>query len=67
MFGGVYHAYIRDPNGIMWEIAHNPGWLINDDGTVELGDLHGRHRSRARRRRERSGPIPLPISPPPPE
>ncbi|HWV24733.1 MAG TPA: VOC family protein [Thermomicrobiales bacterium] len=36
-FGGVYHAYISDPNGVVWEIAYNPGWRIADDGTVVFG------------------------------
>jgi hypothetical protein len=36
-FGGIYHAMVRDPNGVTWEIAHNPGWRINDDGSVSLG------------------------------
>ena len=36
-FGGVFHAYIQDPNGLIWEIAHNPGWRIESDGTVSLG------------------------------
>jgi catechol 2,3-dioxygenase-like lactoylglutathione lyase family enzyme len=36
-FGGVFHAHVRDPNGVLWEIAHNPSWRITDDGTVELG------------------------------
>ena len=34
-FGG-YHAHIGDPNGVIWEIAFNPGWSIGPDGTVEL-------------------------------
>ena len=36
-FGGIFHAHVRDPNGVVWEIAHNPGWRINDDGGVQLG------------------------------
>lgn len=36
-FGGIFHAHVEDPNGVVWEIAHNPGWHINDDGGVELG------------------------------
>lgn len=36
-FGGVFHAHVRDPNGVVWEIAHNPTWRIEDDGTVVLG------------------------------
>lgn len=36
-FGGIFHAHVQDPNGVLWEVAHNPGWRINDDGSVELG------------------------------
>lgn len=36
-FGGVFHAHVQDPNGVIWEIAHNPGWRIEPDGTVVLG------------------------------
>lgn len=36
-FGGVFHAHVADPNGVVWEIAHNPGWRIDDDGAVHLG------------------------------
>lgn len=32
-----YHAYVADPDGFRWEIAHNPGWTIDDDGTVHIG------------------------------
>ena len=35
-FGGVFHAHVADPNGVVWEIAHNPGWRVDDDGTVHL-------------------------------
>lgn len=35
-FGG-YHGHFADPNGAIWEIAHNPGWSVDDDGTVRLG------------------------------
>ncbi|HEX4015901.1 MAG TPA: VOC family protein [Frankiaceae bacterium] len=34
-FGG-YHGHFRDPNGIIWEIAHNPGWRVEADGRVRL-------------------------------
>lgn len=34
-FGG-YHAYVADPDGIRWEIAHNPGWRVEPDGRVVL-------------------------------
>lgn len=33
-FGGIFHALVRDPNDIVWEIAHNPGWHVDADGTV---------------------------------
>ncbi|WP_078278307.1 VOC family protein [Mycobacteroides franklinii] len=36
-FGGVFHAHIQDPNGLIWEIAHNPGWRVDPDGSVHLG------------------------------
>ncbi len=34
-FGG-YHGHVADPNGVIWEIAHNPGWRVDPDGTVRL-------------------------------
>jgi catechol 2,3-dioxygenase-like lactoylglutathione lyase family enzyme len=37
-FGG-YHGHVADPNGVIWEIAHNPGWRVDDDGTVVLGTV----------------------------
>jgi predicted lactoylglutathione lyase len=35
-FGGIYHALVHDPNGVVWEIAHNPTWRIEPNGTVVL-------------------------------
>lgn len=34
-FGG-YHCHVADPNGVIWEIAYNPGWRVDEDGTVHL-------------------------------
>ena len=34
-FGG-YHGHFADPNGLVWEVCHNPGWRIEADGTVVL-------------------------------
>ena len=34
-FGG-YHAYLRDPDEVLWEIAHNLGFRIGDDGRAAL-------------------------------
>jgi catechol 2,3-dioxygenase-like lactoylglutathione lyase family enzyme len=25
-----------DPDGYVWEVAHNPGWTLSDDGSVRL-------------------------------
>ncbi|WP_347110135.1 VOC family protein [Paenarthrobacter sp. S56] len=36
-FGGIFHGHVKDPNGIVWEIAYNPGWRIDDDGSVVFG------------------------------
>ncbi|WP_017608761.1 VOC family protein [Nocardiopsis xinjiangensis] len=36
-FGGVRHAFVEDPNGVVWEVAHNPGWHIDQSGNVVLG------------------------------
>jgi catechol 2,3-dioxygenase-like lactoylglutathione lyase family enzyme len=32
-----YHAYVADPDDFRWEIAYNPSWSIDPDGTVHLG------------------------------
>lgn len=36
LFDGT-SAYVADLDGYRWEIAHNPGWRVEDDGTVTLG------------------------------
>jgi Predicted lactoylglutathione lyase len=36
-FGGIFHAHVQDPNGVIWEIAHNPGWHIDAEGHVSFG------------------------------
>jgi len=36
-FGGVFHAHVADPNGLVWEVAHNPAWAVRADGEVDLG------------------------------
>jgi uncharacterized protein len=35
-FGGIFNGHVQDPNGIIWEIAHNPTWHVDADGTVGL-------------------------------
>lgn len=34
-FGG-YHGHFADPNGVLWEICHNPGWSVDAEGVVAL-------------------------------
>ena len=34
---GGYSGIFIDPDGHPWEVAHNPGWPISDDGSVRLG------------------------------
>lgn len=35
-FWGGYSGMFIDPEGHPWEVAHNPGWTIHDDGSVTL-------------------------------
>jgi len=35
-FWGGYSGVFADPDGHPWEIAHNPGWALGDDGSVIL-------------------------------
>jgi predicted lactoylglutathione lyase len=35
-FYGGYAGGFRDPDGHVWEIAHNPGFGLTDDGSVIL-------------------------------
>ena len=38
-FYGGYAAYFADPDGHLWEVAHNPGFNLADDGTLTLPDF----------------------------
>jgi catechol 2,3-dioxygenase-like lactoylglutathione lyase family enzyme len=33
---GGYQGYFADPDGHVWEIAHNPAWPIGEDGRPAL-------------------------------
>lgn len=33
---GGYSGVFVDPDGHPWEVAHNPGWTLREDGTVQL-------------------------------
>ncbi|MGN6688226.1 MAG: VOC family protein [Actinomycetales bacterium] len=35
-FWGGYSGLFHDPDGHAWEVAHNPGWPLADDGSVQL-------------------------------
>jgi uncharacterized protein len=35
-FWGGYSGMFVDPDGHPWEVAHNPGWTLLDDGSVRL-------------------------------
>ena len=34
---GGYSGYFADPDGHLWEVAHNPAWTISAEGYVTLG------------------------------
>jgi uncharacterized glyoxalase superfamily protein PhnB len=34
-WGGTTGAF-ADPDGYVWEVAHNPGWTIAEDGTIRI-------------------------------
>jgi hypothetical protein len=34
-WGGTTGAF-ADPDGYIWEVAHNPGWTLHPDGTVTI-------------------------------
>jgi uncharacterized protein len=38
-FYGGYAGHFRDPDGHVWEIAHNPSFTVNHDGTITLPDF----------------------------
>jgi uncharacterized protein len=37
-FWGGYSGVFIDPDGHPWEVAHNPNWTIEKDGSVTLPD-----------------------------
>jgi len=36
VFWGGYSGYFADPDGHPWELAFNPFWTLNEDGTLTL-------------------------------
>jgi catechol 2,3-dioxygenase-like lactoylglutathione lyase family enzyme len=35
-FWGGYSGVFEDPEGHPWEVAHNPHWTVNEDGSISL-------------------------------
>lgn len=35
-FWGGYAGYFADPDGHLWEVAHNPGFPLNERGEINL-------------------------------
>jgi catechol 2,3-dioxygenase-like lactoylglutathione lyase family enzyme len=33
---GGYSGLFRDPDGHPWEVAHNPHWMIDEDGSIAI-------------------------------
>jgi predicted lactoylglutathione lyase len=36
-FWGGYSGAFADPEGHAWEVAHNPHWVLAEDGSISLG------------------------------
>jgi catechol 2,3-dioxygenase-like lactoylglutathione lyase family enzyme len=36
VFWGGYVGYVADPDGHVWEIAFNPHWRLEEDGSLRL-------------------------------
>jgi uncharacterized protein len=37
--GGGYGGAFADPDGHVWEVAHNPGFRLADDGSITIPDF----------------------------
>jgi uncharacterized protein len=35
-FWGGYSGVFVDPDGHPWEVAHNPSWTVEDDGSIRI-------------------------------
>jgi catechol 2,3-dioxygenase-like lactoylglutathione lyase family enzyme len=43
-FWGGYTGIFADPDSHPWEVAHNPHWTLNDDGSISLPPTPGGRR-----------------------
>lgn len=41
VFWGGYSGYYADPDGHVWEVAQNPFWTLNEDGSLTLQPADG--------------------------
>jgi predicted lactoylglutathione lyase len=39
VFWGGYSGYYADPDGHVWEVANNPFWTLNNDGSLPLPEV----------------------------
>lgn len=39
MSWGGYSGYFADPDGFRWEVCHNPGLTVDDDGNVTFQEI----------------------------
>lgn len=39
VFWGGYSGYYADPDGHVWELAMNPFWTLNEDGSLTLPEV----------------------------
>lgn len=37
-FWGGYSGYFCDPDGFLWEVAWNPSFMMNEDGSIRIRD-----------------------------
>ncbi len=42
-FYGGYAGCFTDPDGHVWEVAHNPGFALADDGALTIPDFDAGH------------------------
>jgi predicted lactoylglutathione lyase len=38
-FYGGYAGFFTDPDGYAWEVAHNPGFVLGEDGSLTVPDF----------------------------
>ncbi len=44
---GGYNGYFADPDGHAWEVAHNPGFILAEDGSITVPDFSSLKSSRS--------------------